>query len=159
MDFRSINQLSFRLGIFLKEYNGYSYCDAPLLASLLVLRSENPELYDKYVNNPHVADEVISYFRSGIPRDYLYSEHMALIESFLISASREELEDDRVNELMVPYKNLQSSCEASNDRSSKKYSYCNRVIQLVPELRKGMGYCKGPGFAHTKIELLQNLRT
>lgn len=154
IDLRSINQLVTRISLMLSPDDGSKYCDAPLLAVLLVLRHKNELLYRKYIENPDFADEVMDYISEGMSFNSLYSDEMATMTSFVIAGSYRELDDKRLAELQGKYLSILEN-PVGADPNVKHF--VNRVIELSSWLRRGRECSKGPKVAFERIELVYSI--
>lgn len=103
---RDINLLLMRIRLILYSIPNDYFLDQPLLVSLLILRDQNKELYDQYINSPNIADKVIEFLCQGfLPlngRDYT----LASIIGYLIATNWNKNEENKVFEhLIEPYRN------------------------------------------------------
>jgi hypothetical protein len=159
---RDINLLMMRILLILytipSRGSGGSYLDAPLLVSLLMLRDQNKELYNQYIETPSIADKVYEFLCEGfLP---LQSDHrnkdsdtVAVIIGLLIATTAYNDKENQIfSTLVKPY---------SNTADSGTRNYNDRIFQIANSPR-GNGYYDGIEesmlkLAVERIELVQQI--
>jgi len=135
---RDINQLLMRISLISCSIPANNYFYAPLLISLLMLRDQNKELYERYAESPSVADEVIEFIDQGLSSEERQDRYFCLMSAHLIAPNRRE----RFDELIKPYKKAEESPD---------YDGNNKVSKLIDRISTTQGH------KHTieRIEFLQ----
>ncbi len=111
---RDINLLLVRLRLILYSVPNSHYLDAPLLVSLLILRDQNKSLYNRYINMPSNAHEVINYFFGSLfpPKneDSRLDFTICSVIGYLLAPNRE---NELFANLIEPYRDDKYSRETN----------------------------------------------
>ncbi|GAB2518616.1 KAP family P-loop NTPase fold protein [Microbulbifer agarilyticus] len=92
---RSINQLILRLRLIIRSIPRSHSFSPQILASLLFLRDENPDLYAKFRDDMRCVNEVIMYLLGRDFNDGVYSKAFPVVAGVLVGMlSEEEYKDE-----------------------------------------------------------------
>jgi len=150
-----------RIRLILYSIPDRHHLDAPLLVSLLILRDQDKELYNKYIETQSIADKVYEFLCQGflpLPKDYKRSDDNSdtatKIIGFLIATnySYNDKENQAFNNLIKPY---------SNTADSGTRNYNDRILHIANSPR-GSDYYDEAGESMLKlsverIELIQQI--
>lgn len=129
---REINALLVRVRLTILSIPKDEQHEVPLLVALLVLRGNNKELYEKYVSNPSVADQVVTYLLgSSFPPNSANHDHdqrICEMIGFLIAPNKSNAGE--FARLIDPY------IRKAKDNNDAE---CEMIIQLANEPRNTHG--------------------
>lgn len=105
LNLRDINTLLARILLILYSIKHNQYLDMPLLIALLLLRDQNKDLYDQYINSPNIADKVIDFLLQDIPQQTRDTRNCAEIIGLLIACCRNNYNaNGDFERLLTPYR-------------------------------------------------------
>lgn len=126
---RDIDQLIMRLRLILRSIPKEHFLDVAVLVALLVLRNQNPKLYEKYVTDAQFATEVILYLMgkptsiNDLPQCYGW------VGGWLIRIARDEYGDTDLNAGIAYWENLLGDLNPK----SENHSQVERLINLASD--------------------------
>ncbi|MEI6069330.1 MAG: P-loop NTPase fold protein [Methylococcaceae bacterium] len=143
---RDINLLLTRISLISCSIPATHYFDEPLLISLLILRDQNKALYERYVESPIVADQVIKFLGQELTEEERQDNAFCLITGYLIAPIYENHKNRyRYEELIQPYKIAAESTDLPTKRAGI------RVLNVVENFTS----FEADKNAIARIELLQ----
>ncbi len=121
---RDINLLLTRISLISCSIPATHYFDEPLLISLLILRDQNKALYERYVESPTVADQVIEFLGQELTDEERQDNAFCLITGYLIAPIYENHKNKyRYEELIQPYKAAAESTDPPTKRAGMRVLY------------------------------------
>ncbi|CAM4308508.1 KAP family P-loop NTPase fold protein [Pseudoalteromonas maricaloris] len=132
LSLRAINLLFTRVKLILHSVPTNYYLYGPLLISLVVLREHNIDLYTRYVKDPSVADEVISYLSEGLSNEMLTSFPLALVSAYLIVPNWDSSRDSRFKQLIEPY---EKRLENKTYEYDELYQSADHTLRCISSLK------------------------
>ncbi len=164
LSLRRIEQAIHRLGLVLASLPSNRQAFAVTAVAVLILRTIDPQLYQKFVNG-EASDLDVSdvLFGSAGARDLKHGNLGQVFEAVIIAAGREQKvmesysEESISSDLLQQYENLVSAENSDNPPTKQDLSHAHRVIAIVKEVENDLRYGEQfVGFKHAvqRLELL-----
>lgn len=125
---RDINQYLMRLRLILGTQESNRYDEAPLVATLLILKLYAPKKYEDYIHRPELTNNIIAYIKENLlPKDF-YSHAFELITANLLIPSNFYGNEKIWGSLLKPF---EQNAGIPNPENIEEADFAERILELV----------------------------
>jgi hypothetical protein len=151
---RDINQLVTRMRLILRSIPKNHRLDPIILASLLMLRDRNPDLYLKYVHDPFLANEVIECLTGVTPTNMDIPKDFGSIAGWIFQAGYDGDSEVNFEPVLQPWVDLGKKFAENADRRAGEI---DRLLRVASDKENSWDRGNLRKIAFERIELMNRI--
>lgn len=150
---RDIDQLITRLRLIVRSIPSNYYFDAVVLLSMLVLRQENHELYQRFVLDVMCTNEVITFLLGGDAETTSFPRNFGFVAGWLISSGYDEYKKNNLEPMIAYWEQLSGEFPDDN----RKQGELANLVQFARKKDMWRDYSDMRVTAFNRIELVSQI--
>ncbi len=150
---RGIDQLVIRLRLILKSIPTNHHLEPVVLACMLILRSQNEGLYQRFALDALCVNDVIEFFLGAPPEEAKLPESFGWIAGWLIRSGCDYYNAQNLGTLITPWEQLMERLDEKDERRNQISS----LIRLARDNQGMRGQSSTRQTAFNRIELVNQI--